>query len=180
MKALKKEGQWECSVCLIQNNPESVTCAACETPKPGAKVDDKTKSTPNFNFGLPQTNNSTSTFKFGVTDNKSNNTTKSNFKFGLSKHESKDKPSKLDSKDLPLPKNSWGDKFKQTGWACDMCMVSNKLEAIKCIACETPKPGTKTFVEPVKSGDLFSNLKTAKPTGNSGIKFGFGSQPPKK
>lgn len=36
------------------------------------------------------------------------------------------------------------DKFKTSpnSWDCDTCLVHNKPEATKCIACETPKPGT--------------------------------------
>ncbi|KAF1547916.1 hypothetical protein FQV19_0006347, partial [Eudyptula minor] len=36
------------------------------------------------------------------------------------------------------------DKFKTAPhtWDCDTCLVQNKPEATKCIACETPKPGT--------------------------------------
>ncbi|NXT26545.1 NU153 protein, partial [Syrrhaptes paradoxus] len=36
------------------------------------------------------------------------------------------------------------DKFKAAPntWDCDTCLVQNKPEATKCIACETPKPGT--------------------------------------
>uniref|UniRef100_A0A8B9PH68 Nuclear pore complex protein Nup153 n=1 Tax=Apteryx owenii TaxID=8824 RepID=A0A8B9PH68_APTOW len=38
----------------------------------------------------------------------------------------------------------FGDKFKTAPgtWDCDTCLVQNKPEATKCIACETPKPGT--------------------------------------
>ncbi|NXJ77724.1 NU153 protein, partial [Trogon melanurus] len=36
------------------------------------------------------------------------------------------------------------DKFKPAPntWDCDTCLVQNKPEATKCVACETPKPGT--------------------------------------
>lgn len=38
----------------------------------------------------------------------------------------------------------FGDRFKATAgtWDCDTCLVQNKPEATKCVACETPKPGT--------------------------------------
>nr|XP_044992463.1 nuclear pore complex protein Nup153 isoform X2 [Jaculus jaculus] len=38
----------------------------------------------------------------------------------------------------------FGDKFKPAfgTWDCDTCLVQNKPEVIKCVACETPKPGT--------------------------------------
>uniref|UniRef100_A0A4W5KU89 Nuclear pore complex protein Nup153 n=1 Tax=Hucho hucho TaxID=62062 RepID=A0A4W5KU89_9TELE len=29
-------------------------------------------------------------------------------------------------------------------WDCDTCLVQNKPQAVKCVACETAKPGTGT------------------------------------
>nr|XP_033790485.1 nuclear pore complex protein Nup153 isoform X2 [Geotrypetes seraphini] len=38
----------------------------------------------------------------------------------------------------------FGDRFKPVVgmWDCDTCLVQNKAKATKCVACETPKPGT--------------------------------------
>lgn len=38
----------------------------------------------------------------------------------------------------------FADKFKPVSgtWDCDTCLVQNKPEVTKCVACETPKPGT--------------------------------------
>lgn len=37
------------------------------------------------------------------------------------------------------------DKFKKPegSWDCEVCLVQNKAEATKCVACESAKPGTK-------------------------------------
>lgn len=53
-------------------------------------------------------------------------------------------PSKSGKTTLPAPGTGFGDKFKPAvgTWDCDTCLVQNKPEAIKCVACETPKPGT--------------------------------------
>lgn len=40
----KPEGSWDCDVCLVQNKAADVECVACQTPKPGAKVEPKGKS----------------------------------------------------------------------------------------------------------------------------------------
>ncbi|XP_069469699.1 nuclear pore complex protein Nup153 [Ambystoma mexicanum] len=44
----------------------------------------------------------------------------------------------------PVITSDFGDKFKPIAgsWDCDTCLVQNKPEATKCVACETPKPGT--------------------------------------
>ncbi|XP_068214958.1 nuclear pore complex protein Nup153-like isoform X2 [Palaemon carinicauda] len=40
----------------------------------------------------------------------------------------------------------WGNAFKKSDneWECEMCMVRNKDTSNKCVACETPKPGSKS------------------------------------
>ncbi|GCC32077.1 nuclear pore complex protein Nup153 [Chiloscyllium punctatum] len=50
----------------------------------------------------------------------------------------KDKPA---FKETPV---SFGDKFKPAlgTWSCDTCLVQNKSEAVKCVACDSPKAGT--------------------------------------
>lgn len=53
-------------------------------------------------------------------------------------------PSKSGKPALSASGTGFGDKFKPAvgTWDCDTCLVHNKAEAIKCVACETPKPGT--------------------------------------
>lgn len=38
------------------------------------------------------------------------------------------------------------DKFKKPegSWDCEICLVQNKADATKCVACENAKPGSKT------------------------------------
>eukprot|EP00074_Homo_sapiens_P065034 XP_011513330.1 nuclear pore complex protein Nup153 isoform X4 [Homo sapiens] len=53
-------------------------------------------------------------------------------------------PNKSGKTTLSASGTGFGDKFKPVigTWDCDTCLVQNKPEAIKCVACETPKPGT--------------------------------------
>ncbi|XP_004847690.1 nuclear pore complex protein Nup153 isoform X2 [Heterocephalus glaber] len=53
-------------------------------------------------------------------------------------------PSKSGKAVLSGSGTGFGDKFKPAigSWDCDTCLVQNKPEAMKCVACETPKPGT--------------------------------------
>ncbi|CAG7835171.1 unnamed protein product [Allacma fusca] len=50
----KPEGQWSCDVCYTDNKKESLACAACTTPKPGAQQVAKPVdvSPPKFTFGF--------------------------------------------------------------------------------------------------------------------------------
>lgn len=40
-KFKKPEGSWECDVCSVQNKAEDQQCVACQSAKPGAKVETK-------------------------------------------------------------------------------------------------------------------------------------------
>jgi len=57
----KSAGTWTCDVCMISNDSTKVKCAACETPKPGAKTETvKADTQPSFSFGAG------GGFKFGA------------------------------------------------------------------------------------------------------------------
>jgi len=57
-------------------------------------------------------------------------------------------------------------KFKPSGnWECDTCMLSNKPEADKCVACEAKRPaGTDSQVDKTNNNSLSAMFK--KPEGN--------------
>ena len=42
--------------------------------------------------------------------------------------------------------------FKKVGWTCDICLISNKEEAKKCIACQAQKPAPKQQNGKLKNG----------------------------
>ncbi|XP_048208454.1 ranBP2-like and GRIP domain-containing protein 4 isoform X2 [Perognathus longimembris pacificus] len=73
----KKEGQWDCSVCLVQNESSSLKCVACDASKPAYKPIAEAPSA--FTMGSKTKLNESSggqvgTFKFGITEQ--------GFKFG--------------------------------------------------------------------------------------------------
>ncbi|XP_052058844.1 nuclear pore complex protein Nup153-like isoform X2 [Mytilus californianus] len=41
------------------------------------------------------------------------------------------------------PKNDSLAKFAVKGWTCDICLLSNKDDSDKCVACTSPRPGAK-------------------------------------
>ncbi|XP_059206126.1 nuclear pore complex protein Nup153 isoform X2 [Centropristis striata] len=99
----KPEGSWECDVCLVQNNAADVQCVACQTAKPGAKVEPKAfgssfgssaggtsgSSSGGFKFGTSDSSSGSGSggFKFGTSDNTSGSGS-GGFKFGGSLTES--------------------------------------------------------------------------------------------
>uniref|UniRef100_A0A673GAA2 Nuclear pore complex protein Nup153 n=1 Tax=Sinocyclocheilus rhinocerous TaxID=307959 RepID=A0A673GAA2_9TELE len=43
----------------------------------------------------------------------------------------------------------FGDKFKKPegSWDCDVCMVQNKAQDVKCVACQSAKPGNVSVLQ---------------------------------
>ncbi|KAI1243065.1 hypothetical protein IHE44_0000636 [Lamprotornis superbus] len=72
------------------------------------------------------------------------------------------------------------DKFKPAPntWDCDTCLVQNKPEATKCIACETPKPGTgvmPALTMPTVTENSVTVTSTSSSTGTTAT-LGFGDK----
>ncbi|KAH8289219.1 hypothetical protein KR054_001982, partial [Drosophila jambulina] len=83
-------------------------------------------------------------------------------------------PIPLESSEHPAmnglpPPQGFGEQFKKSGkeWDCDVCMVRNKVEAGKCVACETPKPGAAAAKAPLAAASI-----PFAPTGLIGAGFG--------
>ncbi|NXE33376.1 NU153 protein, partial [Ptilorrhoa leucosticta] len=72
------------------------------------------------------------------------------------------------------------DKFKPAPntWDCDTCLVQNKPEATKCVACETPKPGTgvmPALTMPMVTDNAVTVTSTSSSTGTT-VTLGFGDK----
>ncbi|XP_017552192.2 nuclear pore complex protein Nup153 isoform X1 [Pygocentrus nattereri] len=132
-------GSWECDTCLVRNKPEVIKCVACDTAKPGTGV----KPT----LTLPPASEVSSII---CAPSSSATTTIS-----------------ISTTSGPL---GFGDKFKKPegAWDCDVCMVQNKAQDIKCVACQNAKPGT-TAVAP-------SSLAPPPKTASTGSLLGFGDK----
>ncbi|XP_044860877.1 nuclear pore complex protein Nup153 isoform X4 [Mauremys mutica] len=130
-------GTWDCDTCLVQNKPEATKCVACETPKPGTGVKPA--------LTLPVVAENT------ITVTSSPSCTETTVTLGF------------------------GDKFKKPkgSWDCTVCLVSNKAEDSKCVACQCERPGgsvpvtsssTSSFSAP--SGGFLGLDKFKKPEGS--------------
>ncbi|XP_060089748.1 E3 SUMO-protein ligase RanBP2-like isoform X1 [Heteronotia binoei] len=109
---LKKEGEWDCSTCLVRNKASSATCAACQAPNPcnGAlclpantvpptfgfksKLSEPTKgplgtgfksniSEQSFKFGHPVEQDKSSSFMFQIPSGAEAKPIKSGFNFSM-------------------------------------------------------------------------------------------------
>ncbi|KAG1946858.1 nuclear pore complex protein Nup153 isoform X3 [Pimephales promelas] len=77
-KFKKPEGSWDCEVCCVQNKAADQQCVACQSAKPGAKIESKGFSS-SFGVQSNSTDSSSSGFKFGTG---STDSTSAGLKFG--------------------------------------------------------------------------------------------------
>ncbi|XP_071483553.1 uncharacterized protein [Diadema antillarum] len=188
---------WECDTCMLINKPDIDNCPACVTPRPGAKPSNKTsftfgqsnteqktvasassKSAPLFNSLGDKLREQSQKLEGGVCMVDSGSTS------SLSATKSAPKVNALLEKSeagnavsaaKPIT-NSLADRFKAAPgeWECDTCMIRNKATILKCMACDSPKPGS----QPVLSAPPTSSVKfgsTSLSNGETSGAFKFGS-----
>ncbi|XP_018423700.1 PREDICTED: E3 SUMO-protein ligase RanBP2-like [Nanorana parkeri] len=165
----RKEGQWDCTVCLVRNEASAATCVACQSANPNAKSDTATTEVkPAFTFGIkagsesfgpPSTgfksNFTGKDFKFGTADDD-----KSSFGFKPSANEDT-KPSKEGfSFTMPFSSTSFtfgtgeGNAFEQVKEAAPL------LKAALGDNIDVPSAETGEQYEENKqkqSGEMFEN-----------------------
>ncbi|CAB3381988.1 Hypothetical predicted protein [Cloeon dipterum] len=156
----KAEGSWDCNSCCLNNRADAAKCVACETPRakptpPAPSVSTPAPATTSGGFG--------SLFKKAegswecpscMLSNKSDaakcvccETLKPGSKPAASK------PPSAASLTLNPPVITNPIIFSKPAgsWDCAECLISNKAESAKCVACETPKPGSTTAAPAVNS-----------------------------
>ncbi|XP_013380005.1 nuclear pore complex protein Nup153 [Lingula anatina] len=170
-------GAWECSTCLVRNKDSATGCAACGTVKPGLPTNSSTTTTPSSKTdtcsSVPPIKNS-----LGSLFKKPEGSWECGTCMVMNKPDASScvacqtpnpngaKTPSVKEPEIPKPTGPPLSSIfkKSTGsWECDLCMVQNKPEAVKCAACEAPKPG----LQPT-AGFTGSGMK-------GGFKFGTGS-----
>ncbi|XP_076999532.1 nuclear pore complex protein Nup153 isoform X2 [Tamandua tetradactyla] len=162
-------GTWDCDTCLVQNKPEVIKCVACETPKPGTGVKRvltlpvASESAINMTASSSSCTMATGTLGFGDEFKRpigswecpvccvSNNAEDNKCVCCMSaKPESSVPASSSSTVSVSVALSSGShlglDKFKKPegSWDCEVCLVQNKADSTKCVACESAKPGTKS------------------------------------
>ncbi|KPP80290.1 nuclear pore complex protein Nup153-like [Scleropages formosus] len=115
-------GTWECDTCLVQNKPDVVRCVACETAKPGTGVKPGL-TLPAFSetSTAPTSSSSSTTVTAPITSSITSSSTTTSLSSGFLGFEKFKKP--------------------EGAWECGICLVENKAQDTKCVACQNPKPG---------------------------------------
>ncbi|XP_053571813.1 nuclear pore complex protein Nup153 [Bombina bombina] len=158
-------GTWECETCLVQNKPEVIKCVACETPKPGAGVKPALLLTPSTQAVKAITTSDKTLANAPCSLFEAFKKPEGSWECSVCCVQNKEQDSKCvactsekpgSSSSVktatlvsftPTCSNQLGltDVFKRPegSWDCDVCLIQNKPEATKCVACENNKPGTK-------------------------------------
>ncbi|XP_056377210.1 nuclear pore complex protein Nup153 isoform X2 [Hyla sarda] len=185
----KAPGTWDCDTCLVQNKPEFTKCVACETPKPGTGVKAALLLLPTTKSDKPTVSSdsglTSASLKFEELARKPIGSWECDVCLVQNKAEEikciacttpkpgTSTPVSTSAASVPATQNQLGllDQFKKAAgtWDCDVCCVNNKPEAVKCIACESAKPGSKP--ELTGFGTLSGSSNSTLPT----IKFGLPS-----
>ncbi|XP_028254064.1 nuclear pore complex protein Nup153 isoform X2 [Parambassis ranga] len=185
---------WACDVCLVQNKPSDAKCVCCTAPQPKSSLkpmDSKPSPSPSVGLESSNTNASSTTTGFGTMFSKPAGTWDCDTCLVLNKPEAVKcvacetaKPGTGLKPSLTLPSafsavktvsaptapvsTGFGDKFKtpEGSWECDTCLVQNKAEDTKCVACTSAKPGASAGASLASTAPVFGlGDKFKKPEG---------------
>ncbi|XP_030838604.1 nuclear pore complex protein Nup153 [Strongylocentrotus purpuratus] len=171
---------WECDACWVQNSGDASKCVACTAPKPGQSASKPAASSISDSKPPPVFNSLADKFK-KKSDEWECDMCMIRNKDSLDKCASCTTPRPGKSKATKTLPNDHGvnnviaEKFKARAgeWECDMCMIRNKATILKCVACETPKPGSQpTLSAPPASSFKFGSTPMSNGDATGAFKFG--------
>ncbi|KFZ51676.1 Nuclear pore complex protein Nup153, partial [Antrostomus carolinensis] len=167
---------WDCDTCLVQNKPEVTKCVACETPKPGTPALTLPVVTDNSVTVTSSSSSTDTTVTLGFGDKFKKPKGSWDCEVCLVSNKAEDSKcvacqSEKPGSSVPVTSSSVSafsassggfldlDKFKKPegSWDCEVCLVQNKAEATKCVACESAKPGTKAELKDFGTAAVSTN-----------------------
>ncbi|NXO29401.1 NU153 protein, partial [Cisticola juncidis] len=170
---------WDCDTCLVQNKHEATKCIACDTPKPGTGVMPALTMpvvTDNLVTVTSTSSSTGTTVTLGFGDKFKQPKGSWNCSVCLLQNKAEDSKcvacqSEKPGSSVPVTSSSVSafsassggfldlDKFKKPegSWDCEVCLVQNKAEATKCIACDNAKPGTKAELKGFGTATVSTN-----------------------
>ncbi|XP_049713049.1 E3 SUMO-protein ligase RanBP2-like isoform X1 [Elephas maximus indicus] len=161
----KKEGQWNCSVCSVQNEASAAKCVACQNP---SKQNQPTSAVPapaSFKFGSSETSKAPKSGFEGVFIQKEGQWDCSGClirnEASAAKCVACQNPRKQNwPASVPVPASSETSKAPKSGfegvftkkegqWDCSVCLIRNEASAAKCVACQNPSKQNQPASVPV-------------------------------
>ncbi|KAM5252530.1 E3 SUMO-protein ligase RanBP2-like isoform 2-T2 [Hipposideros larvatus] len=154
----KKEGHWDCSICLVRNEPTVSRCIACQNTKSPNKSGSSFVQQPSFKFGQGDLPKSVNDFRpvfskkegqwdCSICPVRNEGSSATCVACQNPRKQSSPTPSvstpafKFGASEISkTPKSGFEDMFskKDGQWDCNSCSVRNEANATNCIACENP------------------------------------------
>ncbi|XP_074847123.1 ranBP2-like and GRIP domain-containing protein 4 [Carettochelys insculpta] len=158
----KKEGQWDCTVCLVRNEARAVNCIACQNPHslsqpnttaPTVQASPAPAAGTTIDVNKPRKNGFEGLFsrKEGQWDCNvclvRNEPTVANCVACQNPNRTsmpgfgQEASFKIGQGDIPKTTHAdFGAAFPKKGqWDCTLCLVRNEAGAVNCVACQNPK-----------------------------------------
>ncbi|KAK2510177.1 hypothetical protein MC885_010985 [Smutsia gigantea] len=184
----KKEGQWDCSTCLVRNESNATKCVACQNPGEPSLSTSAIPAPASFKFGTSETSKTTKGGFEGVFTKKEGqwdcslclacNQASATMCVGCQNPRKQDQPASavptLASSDTSkAPEGGFaGTLPKNEGqWDCSVCSVQNESSSLKCVACEASKP---TYEPNAETPSAFTLGSKTKLNDSSGSQVGTG------
>ncbi|XP_034943547.1 nuclear pore complex protein Nup153 [Chelonus insularis] len=171
------ERTWECPGCMLKNASNVIQCPCCNAAKPGLIKTSQTSVSTKSN----ESQNSIKTWECPSCMVRNNSTASTCVCCTTSRPDSNSSSNKSTENTPSISVTSgFGDQFKKPAgtWTCDTCMIQNKNDVTKCVACESPKPGTASDTSDKKSSG--SSIQFGIPSTPSQFKFGIPKTEEKK
>ncbi|XP_045627821.1 E3 SUMO-protein ligase RanBP2 isoform X3 [Ursus americanus] len=184
----KKEGQWDCSVCLVRNEASATTCVACQNPSKQNQPTSAVLAPASSDTGKPPKSGFEGMFtkKEGQWDcsvclvrNEASATTC----VACQNPSKQNQPTSAvlapaSSDACKAPKGGFEGMFtkKEGQWDCSICSVQNESSSLKCVACDASKPAHKPIAEAPSAFTLGSKTKLNDSSGSqvgTGFKSNF-------
>uniref|UniRef100_A0A452J4I4 Uncharacterized protein n=1 Tax=Gopherus agassizii TaxID=38772 RepID=A0A452J4I4_9SAUR len=196
----RKEGQWDCNVCLVRNEPASSKCVACQNPnRTNVPVFDQQAS---FKIGqgdVPKTTQN----DFGAAFSKKadqwdcsvclvrnearaincvacqNPNSPSQPDVSTSTIQASATPGVDSTTDASKPQKSGFEGLftrKEGQWDCNVCLVRNEGSSVTCAACQAPNPCNKPVADAPSTLTFGLKSKLSEPAGGrlgTGFKCDF-------
>ncbi|NXF81806.1 RBP2 ligase, partial [Sclerurus mexicanus] len=194
----KKEGQWDCSVCSVRNEPAASQCVACQNPNKTNTGISGQQTSSKFGQAIPpkaiQNDLSTALSKkegqWGcsvcLVQNEAKNVNccschrpNPQNQPTLSTVQTSAAPGFGSVTDTSKPqKNGFEGLFakKEGQWDCSTCFVRNEGSSSACVACQTPNPSGKPVGDTLSAPAFGLKSKLPELDGGqlgTGFKFGF-------
>ncbi|KAJ1118109.1 hypothetical protein NDU88_006304 [Pleurodeles waltl] len=195
----KKKGQWDCSVCLVTNEPTAKMCVACMTPNTGSVVGSNQQVSSNkFGSGdLSTSMKSDFGSRFSIKEGQwdcsvclvRNEASSASCVSCLTPNPEATLATTVAFPSTPsfkfgsssetstLTLAGFGTQFlkKEGQWDCATCLVRNESSQVNCASCQTPNPSVKTVPSATLTSSAFTfglKSKLSEPTdGQSGSGF---------